>query len=99
MTVTTSRYGLVGRNGTGKTTLLRALSQHQIKGIPTTTQILHVEQEVVGDDTTVLEAVLACDSERSTLLKVPYHHPEYCLCTIMNVSFLITTFSMKSTNF
>lgn len=66
----------MGRNGTGKTTLLRALSQHQIKGIPTTTQILHVEQEVVGDDTTVLEAVLACDSERSTLLKVLCHHPE-----------------------
>lgn len=64
------RYGLVGRNGTGKTTLLRALSQHQIKGIPATTQILHVEQEVVGDDTTVLEAVLACDSERSALLTV-----------------------------
>lgn len=64
------RYGLVGRNGTGKTTLLRALSLHQIKGIPVTTQILHVEQEVVGDDTTVLQAVLACDSERSALLTV-----------------------------
>ena len=62
------RYGLVGRNGTGKTTLLRALSGHEIKGIPATTQILHVEQEVVGDDTPVIDAVLACDVERCSLL-------------------------------
>lgn len=39
------RYGLVGRNGTGKTTLLRAMAGHQIKGIPANCQILHVEQE------------------------------------------------------
>ena len=32
--------------GTGKTTLLRALAAHQIKGIPDNCQILHVEQEV-----------------------------------------------------
>ena len=42
------RYGLVGRNGTGKTTLLRALSGHQIRGTPPALQILHVEQEVGG---------------------------------------------------
>lgn len=33
-------------------------------------QVLHVEQEVVGDDTPVLQAVLACDTERTELLKV-----------------------------
>ena len=43
------RYGLVGRNGTGKTTLLRAMAHHQIKGIPENCQILHVEQEVSCD--------------------------------------------------
>lgn len=63
------RYGLIGRNGTGKTTLLRALASHQIKGIPSSMQILHVEQEVAGDDRCVLEAVLACDAERTALLK------------------------------
>ena len=36
----------MGRNGTGKTTLLRALSGHQIRGTPPALQILHVEQEV-----------------------------------------------------
>ena len=32
-------------------------------------QVLHVEQEVVGDDTPVIEAVLECDIERAALLK------------------------------
>lgn len=31
-------------------------------------RVLHVEQEVAGDDTTALESVLECDQERSTLL-------------------------------
>lgn len=49
------RYGVVGRNGTGKTTFLRALVHGEIKGLPSHAQVLHVEQEVVGDDTTVLD--------------------------------------------
>eukprot|EP00899_Mesostigma_viride_P014881 jgi/Mesvir1/23394/Mv21089-RA.1 len=61
-------YGLVGRNGTGKTTFLRHLSRRELKGIPKHMQILHVEQEVTGDDTSVLESVLACDTERTQLL-------------------------------
>lgn len=39
------RYGLVGNNGVGKSTLLRALSKREI-AIPTHISILHVEQEV-----------------------------------------------------
>jgi hypothetical protein len=39
----------------GKTTLLRALALHDIRGIPENCQILHVEQEVVGDDTPVIQ--------------------------------------------
>lgn len=31
-------------------------------------RVLHVEQEVAGDDTSALESVLECDHERSTLL-------------------------------
>ena len=33
------RYGLIGRNGTGKTTLLRALAGHEVKGIPKNCQV------------------------------------------------------------
>jgi ATP-binding cassette subfamily F protein 3 len=39
------RYGLVGQNGIGKSTLLRALSRREVS-IPTHISILHVEQEV-----------------------------------------------------
>lgn len=62
-------YGLVGRNGTGKTTFLRHMALHAIDGIPPNCQILHVEQEVVGDDTTALQCVLNTDIERTQLLE------------------------------
>jgi ATP-binding cassette subfamily F protein 3 len=39
------RYGLVGQNGIGKSTLLRALARREL-AIPTHISILHVEQEV-----------------------------------------------------
>jgi ATP-binding cassette, subfamily F, member 3 len=39
------RYGLVGNNGVGKSTLLRALSRREI-AVPQHISILHVEQEV-----------------------------------------------------
>lgn len=61
--------GLVGRNGTGKTTFLRYMAMHAIEGIPRNCQILHVEQEVVGDDTSVLQCVLNSDIERTQLLE------------------------------
>jgi ATP-binding cassette subfamily F protein 3 len=63
------RYGLVGRNGTGKTTFLRALASRQLPGLPSNCQVLHVEQEIAGDNTSVLDAVLACDTERSRLME------------------------------
>ncbi|XP_076924704.1 ABC transporter F family member 3-like [Bidens hawaiensis] len=62
-------YGLVGRNGTGKTTFLRYMAMHAIEGIPKNCQILHVEQEVVGDDTSALQCVLNTDVERTQLLE------------------------------
>ncbi|CAL1679356.1 unnamed protein product [Lasius platythorax] len=61
------RYGLIGRNGLGKTTLLRMISSKQLR-IPSHVRVLHVEQEVAGDDTSALESVLECDQERSALL-------------------------------
>ncbi|XP_050543733.1 ATP-binding cassette sub-family F member 3 [Daktulosphaira vitifoliae] len=61
------RYGLVGRNGLGKTTLLRMISGGQLR-IPSHISILHVEQEVIGDDTPALESVLQCDFVRHRLL-------------------------------
>nr|UOU03351.1 ATP-binding cassette subfamily F3 [Brachionus rubens] len=62
------RYCLIGRNGIGKTTLLKMISSHQLK-IPTHIRILHVEQEVHGDDTLAIDSVLECDERRNDLLK------------------------------
>lgn len=60
------RYGLVGRNGIGKSTLLRALSKREL-AVPAHLTILHVEQEITGDDTTALQAVLDADVWRKYL--------------------------------
>ncbi|KAK0641028.1 P-loop containing nucleoside triphosphate hydrolase protein [Cercophora newfieldiana] len=62
------RYGLVGNNGVGKSTLLRALSRRELP-IPTHISILHVEQELTGDDTSAIQAVLDADVWRKVLLK------------------------------
>lgn len=61
------RYGLVGRNGVGKSTLLRNISSRQLS-VPAAISILHVEQEVVGDNTTALQSVLSADFKREALL-------------------------------
>lgn len=62
------RYGLVGQNGIGKSTLLRALSRRELN-IPKHITILHVEQEIRGDDTSALQSVLDADVWRKNLLQ------------------------------
>ncbi|ELU43297.1 ATP-dependent transporter [Rhizoctonia solani AG-1 IA] len=62
------RYGLIGRNGVGKSTLLRHIAMREVP-VPPHITILFVEQEIVGDDTTALESVLKADVWRDRLLK------------------------------
>jgi ATP-binding cassette, subfamily F, member 3 len=67
------RYALVGRNGTGKTTMLEALaappgSERGIEGFPAGVSVLHVKQEIVGDSKTPLEFVVMSDGTRTNLL-------------------------------
>jgi ATP-binding cassette subfamily F protein 3 len=63
------KYGLIGRNGQGKTTFLKHVAGHAFPGIPKGLQILHIEQEVEISDIAVIDVVLACDVERSALQK------------------------------
>ncbi|WGH78998.1 ABC-F family ATP-binding cassette domain-containing protein [Jannaschia ovalis] len=67
------KVGLVGRNGTGKTTLFRlirgelALDSGEI-ALPSRARIGGVAQEVPSSDVSVLDTVLAADAERAALL-------------------------------
>ena len=63
------KYGLVGRNGIGKTCLINAISRGEIEKFPRDVHILQVEQEVEGDNITVLQHILNCDVERTELLR------------------------------
>lgn len=63
------RYGLIGRNGVGKSTFLRHIASRQIPGIPAYLSILHVEQEMAGDDQSALDSVLSADYRRTRLLE------------------------------
>ena len=63
------KYGLIGRNGVGKTTLLNAIARKEIEGIPQHIHILHVEQEIDPDGKRVIDHVIECDVERTTLLE------------------------------
>lgn len=69
MLFTGHKYGLVGRNGTGKTTLLRALSEKELEGISPFVQILHVEQEINAGMDSPVQVILAADVERESLIK------------------------------
>jgi ATP-binding cassette subfamily F protein 3 len=67
------RYGLIGENGVGKSTLLKAIADGKsIEQFPTHLRILHVRQEVPTHFTNqmnVLQAVLQSDIERNMLLE------------------------------
>ncbi|MCG6902962.1 MAG: ATP-binding cassette domain-containing protein [Rhodobacter sp.] len=67
------KVGLIGRNGAGKTTLFRlirgelALESGSI-GIPRGSRIGGVAQEVPGSEVSLIDTVLAADTERADLM-------------------------------
>ncbi|KAH8411494.1 hypothetical protein KR215_005368 [Drosophila sulfurigaster] len=62
------RYGLVGPNGHGKTTLLRHIATRAF-AIPPNIDVLLCEQEVVATDKTAIDTILDADVKRTELLK------------------------------
>ena len=68
-----SRADLVGRNGVGKTTLFRIIAGElspetgQVN-LPKSTRIGQAAQEAPGGEESLLDYVLAADTERATLL-------------------------------
>eukprot|EP00978_Attheya_sp_CCMP212_P004099 scaffold8879_cov44-Attheya_sp.AAC.1 len=62
-----NRYGLIGRNGCGKSTLMKALGARAVP-IPSGIDIFHLKEEIEPSDTvTAIEAVMSVDEERSRL--------------------------------
>lgn len=61
------RYGLVGPNGHGKTTLLNHMASRAL-AIPANIDILLCEQEVKADETRAVESVLKADTKRTALM-------------------------------
>ncbi|KAI1373662.1 P-loop containing nucleoside triphosphate hydrolase protein [Hypoxylon crocopeplum] len=60
------RYALVGRNGTGKSTLLKAIAEKLIPGIPEETRIVILQQTDVGDVNTDDDPVSAPSESKGT---------------------------------
>ena len=52
------RYGLMGQNGVGKTTLLKRIAAGKVPGWPLHLSVEMVEQEVLGTPQSVLESML-----------------------------------------
>jgi ATP-binding cassette, subfamily F, member 3 len=72
------KVGLVGRNGTGKTTLLRIIAGELAPdagtlSLPKQMRLGRVEQEAPGGTTALVDFVLAADSERARLLHEAEH--------------------------
>lgn len=63
------KYGLVGRNGIGKTSLLSAMAAGEIEKLPKYLHILYVEQEMAGNEKNPMQSMLEADVEREELLK------------------------------
>ncbi|KAK5822618.1 P-loop containing nucleoside triphosphate hydrolase protein [Linnemannia elongata] len=63
-------YGLIGRNGTGKSTLLKTIGYGQLIGFPLNLRTLYIEQlpSETPEEQTVVETVLKADTERTLLM-------------------------------
>eukprot|EP00915_Cephaloidophora_sp_WS-2016_P000133 GHVH01000217.1.p1 GENE.GHVH01000217.1~~GHVH01000217.1.p1 ORF type:complete len:716 (+),score=184.61 GHVH01000217.1:26-2173(+) len=66
--VQSRKYGLLGPNGKGKSTLLRFLAHRRLP-IPERTDVLLVEQEKSADDTSIVDQVKLSHHRREALLE------------------------------
>ena len=87
------KVGLVGRNGTGKTTLFRLIRQELTLDsgnieLPRGARIGGVSQEVPGNEVSLLNTVLAADVERADLLAEAEHATDANRIAALRLKFL-----------
>lgn len=61
-----NRYGLIGRNGCGKSTFMKVIGSRCFP-IPDGIDIFHLHEEIEATEMTALEAVMSVDKERAKL--------------------------------
>lgn len=61
-----NRYGLIGRNGCGKSTFMKVIGSRCFP-IPEGIDIFYLSEEIEATDMTALEAVMSVDKERNKL--------------------------------
>jgi ATPase subunit of ABC transporter with duplicated ATPase domains len=62
------RYGLIGKNGVGKSTFLQRISCGALQNFPAHLSTLYIDQEIPGDERTVLQSVLDANVARQSLV-------------------------------
>jgi ABC-type dipeptide/oligopeptide/nickel transport system ATPase subunit len=63
------RYGLMGHNGVGKTTLMRRIAAEAVPGWPLHISTLYVQQELLATSSTVMETMLERSAEEKVRLE------------------------------
>lgn len=61
-----NRYGFLGMNGSGKSTIMRVLGARAVP-IPDGIDMFHLTHEIEASDLTALDAVMSVDEERAKL--------------------------------
>lgn len=63
-----NRYGFLGQNGSGKSTIMRVVGAKAVP-IPEGIDMFHLTHEIEASDMTAMEAVMEVDEERARLEK------------------------------
>ena len=98
------RYGLIGRNGKGKSTLLKHLAARRVEGIDEAFSVYYVTQEVElsleEEDMLPSEVVIRADLERRLLLderaRLEASEDSACLARLQEVSSKLDAMSAES---